>query len=249
MRISVRAVACAASLLSQTLASPPAFEVVSVKPFNPPGEISFRTYPGGRIVAHGITLEDLIEVVLDVQSFQITGGPGWMKSDRFEIEAKPPASSVSTKSNSSRIDVSPNGEQRQMIQSLLGDRFQLKFHRETREGAVYVLAKGNKPLKLQDSKDKNEYPWAGIGPGLVGTNISMPQFAKRLAAELGRPVLDQTGLTGSFDFRYEYHSDEPHPDLASSIITSLQELGLKLESTKGPVETIVIDHAEKPSEN
>ena len=104
MRISVRAVACAASLLSQTLASPPAFEVVSVKPFNPPGEISFRTYPGGRIVAHGITLEDLIEVVLDVQSFQITGGPGWMKSYRFEIEAKPPALATRPGGNSARFD-------------------------------------------------------------------------------------------------------------------------------------------------
>jgi uncharacterized protein (TIGR03435 family) len=143
-----------------------------------------------------------------------------------------------------------------MLQTLLADRFQLKFHRETKERPIYLLAKRNKAVKLQDAKDKNEYPWAGSvgggaisGDGLAGTNISMAQLAKRLSQSLGHLVLDQTGLTGSFDFRFEYHSDDPHPDQISSIITSVQGIGLKLESSKGPVETIVIDRAEKPSEN
>jgi uncharacterized protein (TIGR03435 family) len=253
MRILKCTVAFAATvcLFSQTLATPPAFEVASVKPSNPQARIpaGMFTYPGGRVVANLCTLEYLIEQAFDVPSFQITGGPGWIKNDRFDIEAKPPASSLSSKANPFNFKLPPNDEQRQMLQTLLADRFQLKFHRENREGLVYALTKSNKALKLQDSKNKEEYPWAGIGPGLVGTNISMPQFAKRLAAVFGHPVLDQTGLTGSFDFRFEYHSDDPHPDPISSVITSIQGLGLKLEVSKGPVETIVIDHAEKPAEN
>jgi uncharacterized protein (TIGR03435 family) len=254
MRIAMCAVACAASLFSQTPPSPPAFEVASVKPWDPPGgrgEINgFYTYPGGRIVCNGCTLEYLIMQAFDVQSFQIAGGPGWMKIDRFGIEARPPASSKSSKSRPALAKLPPNEEQRQMVQT------QLKFRQETKEGSVYALTKGSKALKLQEAKDQNDYPWAGglggglpSGDGLAGTNISMPQLVKRMSDWLGRPVLDETGLTGSFDFRFEYHSEDPHPDVISSIITSFQGLGLKLESSKGPVETIVIDHAEKPSEN
>jgi len=253
MRISIFAAVFAAtvSLFAQTEASPLAFEVASVKPTGaqPKMGTGLFTYPGGRVVASNCPLDYLIQQAFDVQSFQVAGGPGWIHNDRFDIEAKPPASSLSSKTNPFNFKLPPNDEQRQMLQTLLADRFQLKYHVEAKDGPVYVLAKGSKALKLLDSKNKNEYPWAGIGPGLVGTNISMPQLAKRLAAEFGRPVLDQTGLTGSFDFRFEYHTDDPHPDLISSVITSLQELGLRLEASKGPVETIVVDHAEKPSEN
>lgn len=253
MRISAcgAALAVTVSLFSQTSANSPAFEVASVKPTGAQTRMGsgLFTYPGGRVVASNCALDYLIQQAFDVQSFQVTGGPGWIHNDRFDIEAKPPESSLSSKANPFNIKLPPNDEQRQMMQTLLADRFQLKYHVETKEGPVYILAKGNKPLKLQDSKDKEEYPWAGIGPGLVGTNISMAQFSKRLAAQLGRKVLDQTGLAGSFDFRFEYHSDDPQPDLAASIVTSLQGLGLKLESSKGPVETMVIDRAEKPSAN
>ena len=143
-----------------------------------------------------------------------------------------------------------------MLQSLLVERFLLKFHRETREGAVYLLVKGNKPLKLVDTKEKDAYPWAGglrgggiSGDGLAGTNASMEVLAKSLSWHVGRPVLDRTGLTGSFDFRTEYRSDEARPDVISSILASVQDLGLKLEASKGPVESIVIEHVEKPSAN
>lgn len=262
MRISacvvIGAVAFAAGgLFGQTEAGPPAFEVASVKPSNPQGgPTGLFTYPGGRIVASNCLLEYLIEQAFDVRSFQVSGGPGWMNDDRFDIEARPPASSESSKANPSNFKLPPNDEQRRMLQTLLVDRFQLKFHRGTKEAPVYVLAKGNKALKLQETKDKNDYPWAGsiaggaiAGDGLAGINISMAQLAARLSEYMGRPVLDQTGLTGSFDFRYEYHSDDPHPDVVSSIITSVQALGLRLEASKGSIETIVIDHAERPSAN
>jgi len=149
-----------------------------------------------------------------------------------------------------------NDEQRQMLQTLLTDRFQLRYHRETKEGPVYLLVQGNKDLKLQDAKNASDRPWVGgmsgggiLGDGLWGTNISMQLLASRLSAYLEHPVLDQTGLKGSFDFKYEYHSGDAQPDVVASILTSVQGLGLKLEPAKGPVETFAIDHAEKPTGN
>ena len=143
-----------------------------------------------------------------------------------------------------------------MLQTLLIDRFHLKLHRETREGPVYLLTRGSKPLKLQPTKDPKDYPWAGSlggggfdGGGMRGANITMPQLAERLGLRLERPVIDQTNLTGAYDFRIEYAAESERPDLTASIITSLRNLGLKLEAGKGPIETIVIDHAEKPAAN
>jgi len=143
-----------------------------------------------------------------------------------------------------------------MLQSLLVERFGLKYHRETREGPVYLLLKGNKASKLVDSKDKNAYPWAGgirggmiTGDGLAGINESMQDLAKRLSPYLGRPVLDRTGISGSFDFRSEYSSDDVRPDVIAMILASVQDLGLKLAASKGPVDALVIEHAERPSAN
>ena len=180
-----------------------------------------------------------------------------MNEDPFDIEAKPPASSKSSKANPANPKTPLNEEQRQMLQSLLADRFQLRFHRETREGPVYLLVRGNRELKLREPKNKDEYSWAGSvaggaisGDGLAGINISMAQLAARLSGYMGRPVLDQTGLQGSFDFKYEYLSDNPdYVHVIPSILTSIEGIGLKLKASTGPVETIVIDHTERPLTN
>ena len=114
MRISMCAAvwAAAVSLFAQTVASPPVFEVASVKPTGtqPRMGAGLFTYPGGRIVASNCALYYLIQQAFDVQSFQVAGGPGWIKNDRFDIEAKPPASSASSKSNPSSIKLPPNGK-------------------------------------------------------------------------------------------------------------------------------------------
>lgn len=244
---------------SQSVARPPAFEVVSIKPAGtPPAKLGrgIFPFPGGRIEGYGLKLEKLIEEAFSVQLFQVSGGPRWVYEDRYDVVAKPPDSSSSSKSNPSSPMTPLNDEQRQMLQTLLTRRFQLKYHRETKEGPVYLLVKGNKNLKLQDAKDAAERPWVGgmgggaiLGDGLWGTNISMQLLASRLSAYLEHPVLDRTGLKGSFDFKYEYHSGDAQPDVVASILTAVQGLGLKLEPAKGPVETFVIDHAEKPAEN
>jgi uncharacterized protein (TIGR03435 family) len=192
----------------------------------------------------------------DVRAFQVEGGPSWINDDRYDITALPPASSISSKSIPPYPKAPPNPEQRQMLQALLVDRFQLKFHRESKEGPVYVLVRGDRNLKLRDPENKDAFPWAGIlgggaivGDGLAGQNISMPQLAARLSGYLDRPVVDQTGLKGSYDFRYEYSADESTFDVVSCIFASVQGIGLKLKPAKGPVEAIVIDHIERPSEN
>ena len=177
--------------------------------------------------------------------------------ERYEIEARPSSTSKSSNLNPSTRKAPLSDEQREMLQSLLIDRFQLRFHRETRQGPVYLLALGKKELKLKEVKHDSEFEWVGSvsraainGDGFAGKNISMPVMAQRLSGYLQKPVLDQTGLKGYFDFEYKYDNDEEvHPDVVACIVTSLQALGLKLKPSQGPVETIVIDHAEKPSAN
>jgi uncharacterized protein (TIGR03435 family) len=140
-----------------------------------------------------------------------------------------------------------------MIQSLLIERFQLKFHRDSKIGAVYVLTRGSGELKLHAPKDKDGSPVVWMSnDGLVGQNASMPLLAVRLSGILQQPVLDKTGLSGSFDFKSAALGDDPkaeYQDVVASILTSVQGMGLKLKSAKGPVETIVIDHIERASPN
>ena len=241
---------------------PPSFEIVSVKSAGPdgPADTGIYTYPGGRIRANNYTLRDLILDAFVVAPFQVSGGPRWMNEDRFNIEARPPVSSESSKANPYSPKAPPNEEQRQMLQSLLADRFQLRWHREKQDGPVYLLSRSKNALRLEQPKDKNAYHWAAAGSnigggisgyGLAGTNISMPELAERLSGWLRRPVLDQTGLTGSYDFKYQFSNDSPdeQPDPVFVIKASVQAIGLKLEAGRGPVETIVIDKAEKPSAN
>jgi uncharacterized protein (TIGR03435 family) len=241
----------------------PAFEVASVRPSNPnQREVGgFYTYPGGRIVGKGCTLKYLIMIAFNVQDFQISGGPGWIADaggERFDIQAKPPDDSLSAQWKTNSPKTYPGPEEREMLQSLLADRFRLAVHRETKEGPVYILSKGPSDLKLTPPKDTNEFPWAGgIGAGLPGgdgirgMNISMAEFAARLSQWLGRPVTDKTGVEGSFDF--EFHSGDADPnsstDITDSILRSIRGIGLNLKPSKGPIQAIVVDHVEQPLPN
>lgn len=132
----------------------------------------------------------------------------------------------------------------------------MKYHREQREGTVYFLVKTNKTLKLEPAKDKDAYPWAGAAQGgafgatgIAGTNITMAQFAARLSQALAGPVIDKTGLEDPFEFRFDYATEGESSDHTTAILMSVQRLGLKLQSGKGPVETMVIDRAEERVEN
>jgi hypothetical protein len=213
--------------LRQSTSARPAFEVISIRPSDLQARsgIGMSTYPGGRIVTSKSTLQTLIEKAFNAQPFEIEGLSGWMNHDAWDIDARPPASSKSASLKPANRKAPPDDEQRQMLQSLLADRFALRFHREMKQQPVYFLERGNKPLKLEDAKIKG------------------------LSRYLERRVLDRTHISGFFDFTSNYASGDPHPDVVSTIITSLGEIGLKPESGKAPVETIVIDHADLPSPN
>ena len=236
----------------------PAFEVASVKLKSPQTRFinTLLTYPGGRITCGGCNFQYLMMEAFDIQPFQISGFPDWARDERYDIEAKPPASSKSSRANPPYAKAPPNEEQRQMLVALLVERFRLQYHRESKPGPVYRLVRTDKKLKLEEPEDKNDFPWVGapqggaIGyNGIAGKNISMPLMAFRLSRYLERPVLDQTGLEGSFDFKYQYQPEEGERDVVSSILMSVQQIGLKLEAGKGPVETIVIDRVEKLAAN
>ena len=144
-----------------------------------------------------------------------------------------------------------------MLRTLLADRFRLTVHEETKEGPVFALVLGGEGPKLTGAKDKNAFPVVAYGRTgiperpdfLQGINASMERFAVRLAAFLDRPVLDQTGLKGTFDFRFEYMRSLVESAGGPSLTSAIQDLGLKLVATKGPVVRLVIDQAVKPSEN
>jgi len=260
---------CTGMAIGQSMSAPvpaagklPAFDVASVKPSSPNNyEINGAyTYPGGRVKCVGCTLQYLVMLAFDIQDWQVSGGPGWIdisRGSRYDIEAKPPESSQAIKLNNPVKKTPPSAEQRQMLQSLLVDRFQLKFHLEQKEVEVYILSRGDKPLKLQPPKDPEGFHWAGqpgggavvIGSGVAGTNISMPELAARLSGFLMRPVLDKTELTGSYDFEYRTGNEDQDSSATVGIMQSMQAIGLKLAQGKGPAETIIVDNIERPTAN
>ncbi|HXP87210.1 MAG TPA: M56 and DUF3738 domain-containing protein [Bryobacteraceae bacterium] len=238
-----------------------AFEVASIKPGDPTDQrVGIHLQPGGRFATTNATLQILIGFAYDVRPHQISGGPKWLASDNFNIEAQPDPDAP--------ISPGPAGapELRLMVQSLLADRFKLLVHRETKEEPVYALVLANGGPKLKEAEANAKIPGMRLGWGqLTGTAVPMSLVAQSLSLRLGRSVIDKTGLTGSYDFDLKWTPDPaqaaalgaPGPDAAPppdpngpSIFTAVQEqLGLRLESTKGQVDILAIDHAEKPDAN
>src|SRR5262245_31234963 len=140
-----------------------------------------------------------------------------------------------------------------MLQALLAERFKLKVHRETREMPIYILVVANNGSRLTPAKDDERPMVGGTGPGRMQfQKTSMVTLAQNLSENLSQMVIDKTGLSGMFDFTLEWATDlsQPDPDRRPSIFTAVQEqLGLRLESGKGPVEVLIVDGVEKPSEN
>jgi uncharacterized protein (TIGR03435 family) len=234
----------------------PQFEVATVKSPGPQDRIiTLYNYPGGRVVISLYTFAQLLHEALGVQRFQVVGAPVWIDSERFMIEAKPPASSKLISFTPSNREAPLVEEQRQMLLALLKDRFQLKFHRQSKEGVVYLLAKGpEEPMFGPPMHPEYRMFFAGLlggGNGTVsGGNATMEFIASQLSRSMGGPVIDQTGLTGPFDFTLEHVYDpaEEH-DVVTIAQRTVRALRLKLERSRGPVEMIVIDHLEKPSAN
>jgi uncharacterized protein (TIGR03435 family) len=233
------------------------FEVATIKPANP--ETRGQSILVGRggsnlFTTTNTTLNDLITFAYGIHVRQIVNGPAWMESDKFDISAKPEQPGI------------PNVDQlKTMVQKLLAERFGLAFHSEKRELSAYVITVGKNGPKLAKNETGGNLPgFGGRGPGSVGVrNSSMAEFAGFLQGRiLDRPVVDQTGLTGKFDFTLDWRPDltqlppganpqlPPEVEARADLFTSMQEqLGLKLEATKAQVEVYAIDKVQKPSEN
>lgn len=249
-----------ATAYSQAVTAPlPAFEVATIKPCDPNAAsqiVGFHSRPGGRIFVGCVTAKELVYYAFKVQEFQISGGPDWISADLYNIEAVPPDTAQSRTAVQPPIAVRPSSEQRQMLQSLLMDRFGLKCHTETREGAVYTLTRGSSKLLLEEPKDKNMDARSGVmmkSGGIVdgeawGQNVSMALLASQLSALLNLAVVDQTGITGSYDFHLAANDPE-NRDYATAIFDAMHRLGLNLKRGTGQVDSLVIDHIERPTEN
>lgn len=222
---------------------PRSFDVASIKPNSTGGDARRATAsPGGLFTATNVNLKLLISRAFGVPEAQIEGGPDWIETEKYDVSAR-----AGTPLEMTREELQP------CLQALLADRFKLKFHRATKEGAVYSLVVAKNGSKLKEHSGGGN---SGIGASssskraeIAGTKTTMARLAEYLSAQAGRPVIDNTGLKGEFDFRVEWSTDDTGAS-GPSIFTALQEqLGLKLNATKGPLEKIVIDGAEKASSN
>jgi len=260
------------------------YEVASIKPSKSPDDRTKLMYSPDGLTGTNVTVQMLLRLAYGVQDNQISDAPTWVNSESYNIEAR--------LDNSVADEMRKMGEEQRkverqhMLQALLADRFRLTVHRETKDLPVYALVIAKNGPKLRKAKPGDTYAdgFKGVdglpaGPHqmiLRGRGEFKAQaqplsaLARALSLALGRPVVDKTGLAGSYDITLEWTPDEirsgstkdptggqqpADSTLASeasgpSIFTAIQEqLGLKLESQKGSAEVLIVDHVEKPSEN
>jgi uncharacterized protein (TIGR03435 family) len=259
MRVSVTLFAFVMSnlVLAQPAAGPAGFDVVSVRRNNTSS--TFAANPplrGGRLKWANVTLSEMLTVAYPVDLLHIRGGPGWADEENYDVEAISTESSVSDQ------------RYRQMVQAMLADRFQLTTHFEQRQETVYYLSIDKKGLRLKKTTDGTCVPVTPDKPlppadracgrypvtqrqHFEGIGMKMAKLAEVLTFVVGSPVIDRTGLAGMFDVRLDYAPpDDPSLDGPPSIFTALpDQLGLRLEPAKGPVNVLVIDHVARPSAN
>lgn len=245
-RAIISLVVCLAVTLYGQSAGPRRFEVVSIKPSNAgPNSSSGISTRHDRLDANNVTLKRCIMGAYGIGPNQISGGPDWLTSDRFEISAK------------ADQQIDDDAVFMVMLQSVLTERFKLVFHRETKTLPALVLEVGKNGAKLEKSEQGD------AGTNTTGNNTSitidahhtnMDLLAKVLARETALPVVNHTALDGIFNFKLRWRREDANVDGTApegpSLFTAIQEqLGLRLRSEKAPVEILVIDHVEKPSEN
>jgi len=230
----------------------PAFEAASIKPTPPDAQRTFISMGRGDsnlFSSSNHSVKQLIAFAYLLHSSQVIGGPPWAENDRYDIMGKPDAPGL------------PNIAQFQgMVRRLLTDRFGLTFHRERKNLAVYAMTIAKGSAKILKSENSSMYPVFGTNgpPGALAIrNMSMTSFAEYAQSRfLDKPVVDETGLDGRYDFQLHWQpglaadvppSDaEPLPDI---FIAFQQQLGLKLQATRAAANTLVIDKVEKPTAN
>lgn len=242
---------------------PPAFEAASIKPVDPNADhfVGVQVFPGGRVVLNTLSLRTLVQVAFNLASKDVISTEPWMAKDEYNIEAVPVAEWRDKITNLKHGNYDIQDEHlRQMLQALLADRFQLKFHQETKTGTVYLMKRADRPLRLQPAQaaENREKPSPfprGFGSiGYVGARYSifestMVQLAK-FAGDviLHAKVIDRTGLEGSFNYRQKEPDLNPdYYNTSESFLRMITDVGLKLERTQGEITVLVIESAQKPS--
>jgi uncharacterized protein (TIGR03435 family) len=245
-----------AAALGQTItqAEIPEFDVAAIRLHHPaPHERShiYSSASDGNFKTINVSLGALLQFAFGIPESRILGDPDGLRSQMFDIEAKADGSV------DDRLSKLPSDQgklvKQQMVQALLADRFKLVAHRETRELPIYALVVAKGGSKLQTSKSNGLMISSG-SRNLNAQGVTVAMIAQELAKDVGRVVVDKTGIEGRFDVDLKWTSDEGavtgDADELPSIFTAVQEqMGLKLEAQKGPVEVLVIDHLEGPSEN
>jgi len=267
----------AAPPAGSSLASSAAFDVASIHldKVTAGGRITTTVgnSPGGTLNASGVTIRMLLGMAYGVDEGQIVGDPGWLSQERYSLVAKP---APELEEQVAKLDPPQRKLVTQhMLQALLADRLKLTLHQETRELPVLILEVAKTGSKLHESEPEKNGVNGSQGAGGMGFRGSMRMSAGRLSAQripmdglamhltarLHHLVVNKTGLKGNYDFTLEWSPEEEGPSMpgegtvggesaSPSIYTALQEqLGLKLESQKGPVPVLVVDRVERPSEN
>ncbi len=272
MRRTVLTFTMLASGISAPTTQTSAFEAASIKPASRNSECAngsvIGPMTGGGLRVECLPLRSILTWAYEVQDFQISGGPSWMKSDLWEIRAKAEAPETAQEGPLQYEKMSDAQRSRYMetvrgrLKALLAERFQLAIHRETREQTVYSLALAKSGPKLKEAADQSSAGLIRRGRGLIiGKGAAIESLASFLAIDVARPVTNNTGLTAHYDFELKWTPDSPAgadadgkaapTDVAGpTVFTALEEqLGLRLESRKGPMEMLIVDRVEKPSAN
>jgi len=254
--------AIATSAQQRATAPPPPLPVYDIVAIHPQtafdANLTFRFRPGN-FAATNVTLKQLISFAYGIRDDQISGLPAWATSNHFDVTAKVSDFDLKSYKKLTRDQLAA------MLRPILIDRFHVKVHTEIKALGVFylVLAKGGPKFKIPPDPADPDHPAPNEGisvnnNSLTATAIPLSSFSKALADQLDHTVIDKTGLTGDYNLKLKWSSDEDRNNAADNgaadrppdLFTALQEqLGLKLEATKGPVDLLVVDHAEQPTPN
>ena len=225
-------------LAAHALAQAPTFEAATIKPSkDAPGHSGSHSRTG-MIVLTGQTLKGLICSAYQVKDFQVTGGPKWIDADRFDINAKAEGAAEGRAAPAS------------CCRRCSRTGFNLVFHHEEKIGPSYALVLVKSGLKIKPVDGAGGSNSHGGNGEFTATGMTMPGLADYLSRRFGAPVADLTETTGAFDFKLQWSTEGDKDDVQSALFAALQsELGVKVDSRKLPMDVIVVDKAEKPSEN